>query len=386
MDIGGVERSLIGLLEALSTEKLSVDLFMMKHGGQFEKYIPKWVNVLPENKACASLTTPGIETLKKGQLLYLLKRVIAKASAARFVRKNRFEDNQIYLTYSHKFMSKHFPKLGNERPYDLAISFLGPHYLGAYKVNAKKKVAWIHTDYSQIGLDREADLKTYKKFDYLVGVSESVCQSFIQIFPELKERVQTIENILPVNMIYQSARQKINSPYKADELNLLSIGRFCYAKNFENIPMICSNLQKSGLNFHWYLIGYGGMEKAIRDQIRIHHMEDKVTILGKKDNPYPYLSRCDVYLQPSRYEGCAVSVREAQLFNKPVIISKFNTAGSQVNDGVDGLVLSLDSVQFANELRKILNNSELLTKIANGCKLTDHSNRSEVKKVLAMLD
>ena len=82
-----------------------------------------------------------------------------------------------------------------------------------------------------------------------------------------------------------------------------------------------------GLDVTWYLIGYGGDEMLIRQKIAEAGMQDRVIILGKKDNPYPYMRACDLYVQPSRYEGKAVTVREAQLLGKPVVITDYATSG-----------------------------------------------------------
>lgn len=385
MDIGGVERSLIGLLEALQNCEVSVDVFLMKHGGDFEKYLPDWVNLLPEDKVCAALTTPGLETLKKGQLGILFRRFLAKEKAKNYVRKNKLGENTIYLTYSHKQLEGFFPELGLSDPYDLAISFLGPHYLVANHVNAKTKVGWIHTDYSSLGLDREEDLYIYQKFDFIAGVSEAVCDSFISLFPELKDRVYVIENCLPKKQILEWSKEAAEGYDSLSPVKLLSIGRFCYAKNFESIPSMAKVLEASGLDFHWYLIGYGGMEQQIRDQIKKEKMEHRITILGKKSNPYPYIRLCSAYIQPSRYEGCAVAVREAQLLGKPVIVSQFPTSYSQVHDGFDGLILPLETEAFATSLSEILHNPHILKRLENNCTKNDYSNFSEADKVLELI-
>ena len=61
-------------------------------------------------------------------------------------------------------------------------------------------------------------------------------------------------------------------------------------------------------------------------------MQEHVIILGKKENPYPYIKACDLYIQPSRYEGKCVSVVEAQILRKPVVITDYITSGSQLKD------------------------------------------------------
>lgn len=77
-------------------------------------------------------------------------------------------------------------------------------------------------------------------------------------------------------------------------------------------------------------------------------MEKHVILLGKKENPYPYINACDVYVQPSRYEGKCISVREAQMLGKPVVITRYATSSSQLQDGVDGVIVPMENKGCAN--------------------------------------
>ena len=49
MEIGGAERALLGLLNAIDTNKVDVDLFINQHTGEFMKLIPEKINLLPMN-------------------------------------------------------------------------------------------------------------------------------------------------------------------------------------------------------------------------------------------------------------------------------------------------------------------------------------------------
>ena len=94
----------------------------------------------------------------------------------------------------------------------------------------------------------------------------------------------------------------------------------------------CKKLIQLGYDIKWYIVGYGGEEEYLEKLIKDHNMTDKFILVGKKINPYPYIKKCDIYCQPSRYEGKAVTVREAQILGKPVVITNFPTARSQVHD------------------------------------------------------
>ena len=142
----------------------------------------------------------------------------------------------------------------------------------------------------------------------------------------------------------------------------------------------------NGLDVKWYLIGYGGDEPLIRQKIVEAGMEDRVIILGKKDNPYPYMRACDLYVQPSRYEGKAVTVREAQLLGKPVVITNYATSGSQLEDGVDGAIVPMDNAGCAAGIATLLRDPAQMQRLSENCKKRDYTNSAEVEKIYALME
>ena len=108
-------------------------------------------------------------------------------------------------------------------------------------------------------------------------------------------------------------------------------------------------------------------------------MEGQVIILGKKENPYPYIKACDVYVQPSRYEGNAVTVREAQMLCKPVIVTNYATASSQIHNGLDGIIVPMDNEGCAAGIVQYLQNMEKRQVIVDYLASHDYGNTGEVK-------
>ena len=320
MELGGVECSLLGLLDAIDYDSYDVDLFLMRHSDELMPYLNPKAKLLPEIPQYASLAVPMASLVKSGQLGVLRRRLKGKLAARRFDRKHLSEKPSVTaLTYSHKYTLRSMPSISG-KTYDLAISFLTPHYFARERVRAKKYAAWIHTDYTALAFDRSAELAMWEGYDAICGVSKQASKSFRTVFPELAQKVRTVENILPRELACKQATMPQTDMPTDDEISLLSVGRFCEAKNFDNMPDICRLLLADGLNVTWYLIGYGGDEPLIRQKIDEAEMRGRVIILGKKDNPYPYMRACDLYVQPSCYEGKAVTVREAQLLGKPVVI------------------------------------------------------------------
>ena len=161
------------------------------------------------------------------------------------------------------------------------------------------------------------------------------------------------------------------------------------ARNMQNFDLLKAVgrldkpvLLKRGLSVKWYILGYGDRETQIREAIQAVHMEDFVVLLGKKENPYPYIRMCDIYVQPSVYEGKCVAVREAQLLGKPVIITDFSTAHSQLQDGTDGMIAPLDFDGFTDALAALIQDNEKQEALKAACRSTDFTQYKEAEKIL----
>ena len=386
MELGGAERSLIGLLGALNPDIWDIDLFLLRHEGELMPEIPDHVNLLPEVPAYTVLARPMKNTLKEGHILLTAARLAGKLAAKRYNQKHTLQDSVVSLEYSHKVTAPLMPRIQPQKTYDLAVSFLTPHYFAANKVRAKKKIAWIHTDYSKVQVDRESELKMWDAYDHIASISEAVTEGFLKTFPELEQKILLIENILPEKLVRRQAAEPIaDMPRDDGEKILLSVGRFSYAKNFDNVPWICKKITEAGLNVKWYLIGYGGDEALIRKNIAQAGMEDRVVILGKRENPYPYIAACDLYVQPSRYEGNCVTVREAQMLGKPVVITRYATSASQLEEDVDGVIVPMDIEGCADGIVRLLRNPEKMQQLEKNCGRKDYSNLKAADKLMLLI-
>lgn len=369
MELGGAERALLGLLEVLTQTNHQVDLFIYSHQGELMPYIPSSINLLPEHPAYAAFEQPLKSVLFSTQWKVGIARLWAKVIHWWHNRHMKGENAAIFDEVGRATV-KVLPSLEYLGKYDVAISFLTPHYIVRDKVNAKKKIAWIHTDYSAVVVNAQRELPVWDSYDKIVSISEDVTKSFLGVFPSLKEKIIEIENHLPVELIRMQADEFDASPEMPGKIKLLSIGRYCTQKNFPDAVAIMAELCKLRDDVVWYIIGYGGGEKEIREAIIKHNMQDKFILLGKKSNPYPYIKACDLYVLPSIYEGKSITVKEAQLLGKPVAITNYPTAPSQIQDGVDGVILPLgDSTKTANALNNLLNNESLLRKISTNSQI-----------------
>lgn len=387
MEVGGVERSLISMLNNFDYSNNEVDLMLYSHTGDFMTMLNNKVNLLNEIKQYSTFRKSIGETIKQGNLMLGLTRILSKFLAKRNGIKKDLNEYGIYqMQLMWKYSLPFLPKL--EKEYDVAISYLWPHYFVAEKVKAKRKIAWIHTDYSTIETDVDIDLKMWNKFDYIMVVSEECKNAFLKKYPSLKSKINVMENITSPDFIRNMAEENIEEDIKNDSsFKLVSVARLSHAKGIDNAVRALKVLHNRGLtNIKWYVVGYGGDESMIKELIKENNLEESFILLGKKINPYPYINIGDIYVQPSRYEGKAVTVGEAQILGKPVVITHYTTAKSQVRENVDGYICELSVEGIADGVEKLYKNKNLRTKLSDSCKNIDYSNSSELEKLYKIFD
>ena len=387
LELGGAEISLIGLLQALDYSRYEVDLFIHRHQGELMQFIPKEVNLLPEIPAYACIESPIKETLIKGKIGVAYGRLRAKWRARKYLPKDPLKPQHSVFQYIAQEVEPYLPSLNKYGEYDLAISFLQPHNYVLSKVKAKKKACWIHTDYTKVEFDADAELPIWASYDHIVSISPDVTKSFLQVFPSVKSKIVEIENILSSDFVRRRADEKNVSAEmfkKNGIVNVLSVGRFTDAKNYDNVPDICRRIRKKGIDLRWYIIGFGN-DVLIRQKIQETRMEDYVIILGKRSNPYPYIKECDIYVQPSRYEGKSVTVREAQMLCKPVVITEYPTAKSQIQHGVDGIIVLMNNEGCAKGIVDFIKDVNLQQQIVKYLQTHDYGNANEVKKLYELI-
>ena len=391
MELGGAERAMLGLLNALDTDKVDVDLFLNQHTGEFLPLIPKSINLLPERRGYNAIERPMKQILKEGQIGIALGRLRARRLHKNYYQslteqeKNAFDSSSFH--YVAECVQRFLPSLNDLGEYDLAISFLQPHNIVLNKVKAKKKIAWIHTDYSTIHVNADLELPVWAGFNHIVSISPDCTRSFLSTFPSLKDKIIEVENILSSDFIRQQAELlDVSEEMPKSGINLLSVGRYTYAKNYDNVPDITRRMVDMGLfDLKWFIVGFGGDESLIRQRIAETGMQNHVILLGKKDNPYPYIKACDVYVQPSRFEGKSVAVREAQVLRKPVIVTNYPTANSQIQDKVDGIIVPMGNEDCACGIVDAIRNKSLLDSVTGYLATHDYGNEREVEKIYGLL-
>jgi glycosyltransferase involved in cell wall biosynthesis len=386
LEIGGIERSLINMLENMDFQKVDVDLLIYHHTGELIRAIPEQVNVLPQIEQYTTFRKSIKECFKEGHYSIGSIRVLCKLLTFFNTKLEKLEEGSGYIQMqlAQKYSMPFLPALPKE--YDLAISYAWPHDIVANKVKALKKIAWVHTDYTKLEIDNGIDLAIWNKFDYIASVSEDCLNSFVKQYPSLAKKTMVIENITSPEFIKSMARESEPNFVSEQDFNLISVGRLSYVKGFDLAIEALKILHDKGYkNIKWYVVGYGGYDSKLRELIAKNRLDDSFLLLGKKTNPYYYIESCDLYVQPSRYEGKAVTVTEAMILGKPILITEYPTANSQVINGIDGYICQLSSQGLASEIEKLYNQKDLREEVVKNINRRDFSNSYELEKLYSLI-
>ena len=384
LNCGGAEKALISLLETIDYSKLDVDLLLFKQEGIFMSKIPSQVNLLmePENYKYFDMSVKKAVKglIKKGKFNIALARILSlyvfKTEKSRVVVEQKVW----------KYLSMAFTKLDTE--YDVAIGYLekNPIYFCVDKVKAKKKIGWIHNDYEKLGMDKKIDNKYFSKLDYVFTVSEECLKVLKMVFPQYDRKFRLMHNIVSEKTIKKLALEEISDiDFNNKNINIISVGRLNYQKGFELAIEACSILKEKGYNIKWNIVGEGEERSNLENLINKFELEENFNLLGIRENPYPYIKKSDIYVQPSRFEGKSIAIDEAKILNKPIVVTNFSTAKDQIINNKNGIITEMNSKSLANEIERIICDEKLKKKIILNLSNEKIGNESEINRLYEVI-
>ena len=186
---GGAEKSLISLMERLPYDEWNIDLIVASPNGLYMDKIPHRVNQITELYDLENYSTELKQRRKKVCGFKDLGCQIKWQIQSR-VNGHKYPH---YGENKWAIWGKNLPSL--EKHYDLAISYMNgfPNYYVIDKVNADKKVLWIHNEFEKMGYDYDFEAAYYKKADKIVTISQACVDSFARVYPELRNKVVVLE-------------------------------------------------------------------------------------------------------------------------------------------------------------------------------------------------
>lgn len=377
MIMGGVEKSLIELLNVFDYDKYEVTLFLKNREGSLLTSINPnvVVNVWKNEKIhdyvkeqCLDLNIPGL-------LMWF----------GDFLKLRRYKNSYaLGIWYSCKCL----PKLDSQK-YDCAIAYhdgrLDVVASTLYRIHADKRVLWVHSKHLWDDLVLEHNNREFAKFDKIFCVSNAIRWDLMKQFPKTTLKTEVIHNIVNKDLVISKAQEyKIK---KEKKIHIVTIGRLEREKGHMFISHIAKYLIDKGIEFIWYIIGDGSLKDVIENELINQNVKGYVKLVGEKENPYPYISACDIYVQPSLIEGWGIAVQEAKILCKPIVVTPIDALMEQIKNRENGLVSSNVSPEAIGEkIVEFLKNVDLKNNVIENLKQEVHSCTNEIEKLFEFID
>ena len=329
MDVGGIEKALVTITNYLCEKGYKITIVLEKKQGVFLKEINPQINIIEYNPSES-------ENILKRKIINLFKRL-------KFIvkYKNKFDFSASFATYS------------------LVSSFVS-------RVASKNNYLWGHADYLTLfNKDKQKvkeffEERSYSKFKKIVFVSNEGKESFIDVFPEMKEKTMVCNNIIDAEKIIKMSEEKIDTN-KDKEITFLNVGRHEeIQKKLTRLIEASKLLKDDGYDFKVLLVGDGPDNDLYRKKVKENNLEENILFLGKKENPYPYFKISDCVILTSEYEGYPVVFLESFILNKPLITTKVSDY-KEVEEG-RGLTTTKDVKDIYEKMKYFIENGFQITK------------------------
>lgn len=374
MECGGVQVSMLNFLNELHKYDVDITLLLDLQEGEWIERIPQWVHVETvnySNEGFHKLIWPSRKISVIQDLIYH----IVVHTYKLFVRRNILRNDR-YTFLLNKISDV-------EGTYDVAIDYHGYGFITTSilvnKVKANKKIVFIH-DEKMDCLDNV--IEDLSQIDLFCGVSKSCVRIFSEKFPELSERTIFFPNYVDVENIIRMANMPCELQLLKDTKIFITVGRVMWQKGYEMAVKIAQKLKENGIKFQWYCLGEGDSMPQIKKLIQCNNVEDCFHMLGRKDNPYPYMKMADLYIQPSRHEGFGLAVAEALILGRVVVATDIECIAEQITNNYNGKLVPYNCDEFVKAIMQLLEDDNLYKKIKDNCCVLHESKKTEIAEFI----
>lgn len=317
MGVGGVEKSLVGLINSLPEKDFDITIIVTQNDMRLASDIKRRADIRLSPLYSRSVGDAFLSCVRRFDIrsaMSILKLKLTEKKAGN--ERNREVLNS-------------FTEQAPKERFDAAIAYYLPDTdeipFCLNCVNAKKKIVWEHMDVEKYAPRMPFMEQFYKRFERVYCVSEDVKNKFGVIFPNLKNRTKVFHNIIDRDDIIKKSTEYVAKTKGAAIFT-------CARVSWEKQPMMCAEALKKlvddGVDAYWYWAGGDTNEclEALEEKLKELNLEDRFIRLGTLINPYPYYCACDVYAQPSLHESYCISVAEAKILCGRIVCTNFPAA------------------------------------------------------------
>lgn len=388
MRIGGAQKSLLSFLQTLAQDercsKYQIDLMPFNPTGEFLLQIPEGINIKQPPRILRWMGTKMSKDLLfrhfslsgfLGECMWVLRKKL------RLLYEHGNVQQKLWQVW-HTFI----PVLKDE--YDVAISYIDgtASYYVMDKVNAGKKVLWLHTDYQKMGYDAGLDARFFRECDAIATISAECREVLRSVLPELGEKIHVIENITSADTVTAMALEGSCPEYPAEPcLRLLTVGRLHHLKGLDMAVDAAKALRDAGIAFRWLVVGEGGERKVLEEQIHVSGLDSCFCLIGSRNNPYQYMRECDILVQTSRCEGKSIVLDEAKILGKPIVVTSYPTVYDAVEHEETGLIVDMNVDSICQGILRMATDDALRKRIVSNLQKIPKGNEKELSRYIDIM-
>lgn len=373
--IGGIETALVNLINRMDSRKYDITCLILQDEKPMAQRLPGHCRLLVADR---EHTVSFPETYRFSRLFHLTEETETPSRLHRammwLVPAIKWVENRLYIRYSRK-------QLQNEH-FDTCIIYSDVAAETAVRaVNAKKFLLFYHH-----GAMRRVyhDEIGYRRSEKIIAVSNHQAEKLGAFRPEYAHKIVTVHNLVDAEQIREKGMEAKPESFSPERFHIVSCGRVSREKGMDLAVEACAKLVAAGYkHIHWWIVGGGPAESEVRGKIRQLGMERYVTMLGMKDNPYPYIAKADLYVQPSRVESFGLTIAEALILGQYVVSTDNGGAGEILQPEVTGLLCPISSEGIAEAVERLLSHPEDLERLRENVRSCDMDveNRTAIRQL-----
>ena len=234
-------------------------------------------------------------------------------------------------------------------------------FLASYSSVKKKIVHTIHSIASEECGEFDKIINGFlfkKRLSIPVALSKTIKNSIINCYKLKNIDVPIVFNGLQLEKYHKKNDYKVNGNFK-----IIHIGRFSKPKNHKCLIEGFAKFNKKYSNSELILLGEGKLEDKIMHYIKEYSLQDKVHLLGIKENVSNYLYDSDLFILPSLYEGMPMSLIEAMATGLPIVASNVGGIPDMLDDKKDAFLINPSSNEIAKSIEFLFLNDNLRTRL-----------------------
>jgi glycosyltransferase involved in cell wall biosynthesis len=166
------------------------------------------------------------------------------------------------------------------------------------------------------GMVRTAYKNLYPRADRVLAPAQMIIDEFKNDLGMDISKFHVLYN--PVDTKKLNAAWNVSTDISTQSLHFVAAGRLHAQKGFDRLITALPEF-KPAHDWRLTIYGEGGERKTLQDQIKALGLENKVTLAGLVDEPWPMYAAADAFLLPSRWEGLPNVALESLALGTPVI-------------------------------------------------------------------